>query len=694
MQRRNSISNMPIQTSEMSSSSDNINMLDPSVVDSPSSSMQQQLQQQAGQGRTSLQERRLRFHQLQQQHREFRQQQQQAGQGPVSMQQQLQLQQQQKQAGQGLASMQQRQRKLQHQQSGQGPASMHQQQQLQQQQAGQGLASMQQQELELSQQLQRFQHIQHQQEQILQHQAGQGSDLGSEISYAHMDKKSRVEATQDDMLLRQHQQRLRQQQQQQQQDQQYIMRQDPTGRDPKWQYLLQQRRLRQQEELQVCQSMSPSQRLQLHQKQQQLRHTHVRLFEADMCAQRLRLYLHHVKQRPVENSFAYWKKFVSEFYSPHAKHRLCLSQYNTSAASMWQCQICATKSGYGCEARFDALPRLLDSKYASGIREELLYLDHPEEKKYPDEHMMLTYRRAVQETIHKECRVVREGHLRILFTQELKILTWEFCEWGHEVLLPRRLITSQTNQLLQVAQKCHSTIAESGSVGVSQHDLQSNSNMVLGAGRKLAEFMELPMLNDLAYPKSYIRTFQMGEVTNSMKDLMDITYERNIGPIEGLKLLSEQMPTLNHQRQKTQEVEQMGGSAAAAINGLDQAAAATASDQSILVRQNGMNSPTPCQNPTVNSNGSHSLSPHQLQTFVNSLPNMKQQNHPNHLESPRPRDSQMREMNERENRSNVRRQLSFSGLGGSNGNAERNTTAFTPNISGQGGSNGNAERNT
>ncbi|XP_062001516.1 uncharacterized protein LOC133718671 [Rosa rugosa] len=40
----------------------------------------------------------------------------------------------------------------------------------------------------------------------------------------------------------------------------------------------------------------------------------------------------------------------------------------------------------------------------------------------------------------------------------------------------------KVNQLVQVAQKCQSTIAERGSDGVSQQDLQANSNLVLTAG--------------------------------------------------------------------------------------------------------------------------------------------------------------------------------------------------------------------
>jgi hypothetical protein len=148
-----------------------------------------------------------------------------------------------------------------------------------------------------------------------------------------------------------------------------------------------------------------------------------------------------------------------------------------AAPDMWQCDLCGTKSGKGFEATFDVLARLIEIKFASGIIDELLYLDHPRENRFPNGLMMLEYRKAVQETVHEQFRVVREGHLRIIFSPDLKILSWEFCARRHEELLLRRLIAPQVNQLLQVAQKCQSTISESGSQGVSQQDIQSNSNM-------------------------------------------------------------------------------------------------------------------------------------------------------------------------------------------------------------------------
>ncbi|KAG5013026.1 hypothetical protein JHK86_025287 [Glycine max] len=223
-----------------------------------------------------------------------------------------------------------------------------------------------------------------------------------------------------------------------------------------------------------------------------------------VCARRLMQYLYHQRQRPNDNSIAYWIKFVAEYYSPRAKKRWCLSLYSNvghhalgvfpqAAMDAWQCDICGSKSGRGFEATYEVLPRLNEIKFGSGVIDELLFLDLPRETRFPSGAMMLEYAKAVQESVYESLRVVREGQLRIIFTQDLKILSWEFCARRHEELLPRRLVAPQVNQLIQVAQKCQSTIAESGADWVSQQDLQTNSNMVLTAGRQLAKILELQL---------------------------------------------------------------------------------------------------------------------------------------------------------------------------------------------------------
>ncbi|KAL2556025.1 putative transcriptional regulator SLK2 [Forsythia ovata] len=254
-----------------------------------------------------------------------------------------------------------------------------------------------------------------------------------------------------------------------------------------------------------------------------------------------------------DNTIAYWKKFVAEYYSPRAKKRWCLSLYdNVGHQSLGVFPQAAM-------ATFEVLPRLNEIKFGSGVIDEILFLDLPRECRFPSGMMMVEYAKAVQESIYEQLRVVREGQLRIIFSPDLKILSWEFCARRHEELLPRRLIAPQVNQLLQVAQKCQSSIDESGPDGVSPQDLQANSVMVVTAGRQLARSLELQSVNDLGFSKRYVRCLQIAEVVNSMKDLMDFCREQKVGPIDGLKDFLRHTTAAKIQTQKMQEMEQMGG---------------------------------------------------------------------------------------------------------------------------------------
>ncbi|KAI7727704.1 hypothetical protein M8C21_017929 [Ambrosia artemisiifolia] len=320
-----------------------------------------------------------------------------------------------------------------------------------------------------------------------------GSFVQDNGNLSHLQKKPRLDVKQGDIM-------------QQHVFQQILQRQDSMqlqNSNPQLQSLIQQQRLRQQQQ-QLVQSLSPVQRAHLLQQQQQQQQLQLRQqlqqqslqpanamkrpYDGGVCSRRLMQYLYHQRQWPADNSISYWRKFVAEYYSPRAKKRCCLSLYDNvghhslgvfpqSAMDAWQCDICGSKSGRGFEATFEVLPRLNEIKFDSGVIDELLFLDLPREYRFPSGIMVLEYGQAVQESIYDQLRVVREGQLKVIFTPDLKILSWEFCARRHEELLPRRLVAPQVNQLLQVAQKCQSTIAESGSDGVSQQDLQTNSNM-------------------------------------------------------------------------------------------------------------------------------------------------------------------------------------------------------------------------
>lgn len=73
------------------------------------------------------------------------------------------------------------------------------------------------------------------------------------------------------------------------------------------------------------------------------------------------------------------------------------------------------------EATAEVLPRLNEIKFGSGVIDELLFLDLPREWRFPSGIMMLEYGKAVQESVYEQLRVVREGQLRIIFTQDLKV---------------------------------------------------------------------------------------------------------------------------------------------------------------------------------------------------------------------------------------------------------------------------------
>ncbi|XP_047316127.1 probable transcriptional regulator SLK2 isoform X2 [Impatiens glandulifera] len=411
------------------------------------------------------------------------------------------------------------------------------------------------------------------------------SSLIQDTSMSQMQKKQRMEVKKEDILPQQVRQQL-------------MHRQDTH--EPQLQALIQQQALRQhQQQQQLVQSMTSIQRLQfLHQQQQfSLRHqqqfsrqqqqhpirqqlqqpsTHLsgmkRPFESGVCSNRLMQYLYHQQQRPADNSYAYWKKFVTEYYSPRSKTRWCLSQYDNvghhslgvfpqSTMDAWQCEICGSKSGRGFEATFEVLPRLNQIKFNSGVIDELLFLDLPTEVRYPNGVMTLQYEKAVQETVYAQLRVIRKGQLRVLFTPDLKIISWEFCARRHEEFISRKLIAPQVNQLLQVAQKCQNTINESGPEGISQQELQANSNMVLAGGRQLAQTLELQSLNDLGFSKRYVRCLQISEVVNSMKDLMDLCSEKAAGPIDGLKSYLKKPSFTKRQMPTTTDMEQQLSSA-------------------------------------------------------------------------------------------------------------------------------------
>ncbi|KHN44265.1 Transcriptional corepressor SEUSS [Glycine soja] len=339
-----------------------------------------------------------------------------------------------------------------------------------------------------------------------------------------------------------------QQQQQQQQQQQFLHMSNQSSQAAAAQInLLRHHRLlqlQQQHQQQQLLKAMPQQRSQLPQQFQQqnmpMRSPVKPAYEPGMCARRLTHYMYQHQHRPEDNNIDFWRKFVAEYFAPNAKKKWCVSMYGSGRQTtgvfpqdVWHCEICNRKPGRGFEATVEVLPRLFKIKYESGTLEELLYVDMPREYHNSSGQIVLDYAKAIQESVFEQLRVVRDGQLRIVFSPDLKICSWEFCARRHEELIPRRLLIPQVSQLGTVAQK-YQSFTQNATPNVSVPELQNNCNMFVASARQLAKALEVPLVNDLGYTKRYVRCLQISEVVNSMKDLIDYSRETGTGPMESL----------------------------------------------------------------------------------------------------------------------------------------------------------------
>ncbi|KAK9076174.1 hypothetical protein SSX86_004507 [Deinandra increscens subsp. villosa] len=335
-----------------------------------------------------------------------------------------------------------------------------------------------------------------------------------------------------------------QQQQQHHQQQQFlnISRQSPQAAAQI--NLFHQQRLsqlhQQQQLLKNVPQQRPPMQPQFQQQNMALRSPAKSVYEPGTCARRLTHYMYQQQHRPEDNSIEFWRKFVAEYFAPNAKKKWCVSLYGSGRHTtgvfpqdVWHCEICNKKPGRGFEANVEVLPRLFKIKYESGTLEELLYVDMPREYQNSCGQIVLDYAKAIQESVFEQLRVVRDGQLRIVFTADLKICSWEFCARHHEELIPRRLLIPQISQLGSAAQKYQAS-TNNASSNQSAPELQSNCNMFVASARQLAKALEVPLVNDLGYTKRYVRCLQISEVVNSMKDLIDYSRETKIGPMECL----------------------------------------------------------------------------------------------------------------------------------------------------------------
>ncbi|KAI3444611.1 hypothetical protein Pfo_001276 [Paulownia fortunei] len=178
-----------------------------------------------------------------------------------------------------------------------------------------------------------------------------------------------------------------------------------------------------------------------HQRQHQLQK-----HSSQICMSKLVMYVYHQRNHPPPNSISYWRKFVEEYYDLEAVEKWCFALCNNVEMSRTlscgdsliarQCKICQSCSKRHYEANTKLLPQVLRSKFESGLVDEFLHLDVPEGKILPNGNILLKYEKAVRQMDYRQFTVVYEGKLRLTFTKDVKILSWEFCARHVEVRVP------------------------------------------------------------------------------------------------------------------------------------------------------------------------------------------------------------------------------------------------------------------
>ncbi|KAI3451533.1 hypothetical protein Pfo_008198 [Paulownia fortunei] len=201
-------------------------------------------------------------------------------------------------------------------------------------------------------------------------------------------------------------------------------------------------------------------------------------------AERLNQYLFQQRNRPKDNNIQFWRNLVAEFFAPGATKRWCVSLYKNIKQIdnlfkvAWQCDMCNVKPCCGFEISEELLPRLHKMKYDIGVLEEHLHIDTPNEYQGACGQIFLHYPKAAEESEYEQVRIVRHGQLRLVFSPDLKIRSWEFCAQHHKEYIHRNSIIPQVCQLGAAMQNYQLSTQDSSSVTPEEFKKRSDMHKI------------------------------------------------------------------------------------------------------------------------------------------------------------------------------------------------------------------------
>jgi len=121
------------------------------------------------------------------------------------------------------------------------------------------------------------------------------------------------------------------------------------------------------------------------------------------------------------------------------------------------------------------------------------------------------------------CRVITKGFLRVTFSEELKIILWEFEAKCHEEYLPTSIFREKR-------------LKRPRGTSLNINVPQDNTPCTPSGGEISLDSLPKSHVNQFGLPPPVMRCFEITEVIHYMKDLIDFAMERQLAPLESLEL--------------------------------------------------------------------------------------------------------------------------------------------------------------
>jgi len=204
---------------------------------------------------------------------------------------------------------------------------------------------------------------------------------------------------------------------------------------------------------------------------------------------------------------------VDEFFFNRAtyKYIVWLTDHDTRSFQLFQ---------LGTET----LPRFYNVIYSSCISSVYYVLENPREYCLDSRtYLLFSPKTRVEYKYENGCRVITKGFLRVTFSDELKIILWEFEAKCHEEYLPTSIFRDKRVKRQQ-------------RTSLNLNPQENTTPCTPSGGEISLDSLPKSHVNQFGLPPPVMRCFEITEVINYMKDLIDFAMERNLAPLESLEL--------------------------------------------------------------------------------------------------------------------------------------------------------------